>query len=51
MHQKVEALLRRVSPRHGRAAAAVAAILATAAIGTNLSAAAAEPVVTEGWVL
>lgn len=51
MHQKVEALLRRVSPRYVLAAAAVAAILATAAIGTNLSAAAAEPVVTEGWVL
>lgn len=51
MHQKVGALLRRISRRHVLAAAAVAAVFASAVIGANLSAAAAEPAVTEGWVL
>lgn len=51
MHQKVEALLRRITRKHIIIGAAAAAVFAVGLVGANLGAAAAEPVMNAGWVL
>lgn len=51
MHQKVEALLARITRKHMIAGLAAAAVVTATLVGAGLGAAAAQPRLTDGWVL